>query len=87
MNSIHFVLEKIETTDDNKVRRWQDVAGSIFGKSAPIYQNGVCPEGILPIPDENALPSLARAIFEAEEHYCSYRLVFNGDGGEWKRIP
>jgi hypothetical protein len=87
MNSIHFVLEKIETNEDNKIRRWQDVAGSIFGISAPIYNNGVCPAGVLLIPDENALPSLARAIFAAEENLLSYKLIFNGDAGEWHRTP
>lgn len=85
MNSILFVLEKIDTKEDNKIRRWQEVVNSIFGKAAPDYTNGVCPAGTLVINDAEALPSLARAILAAEEHHFSYKLTFNGDDGEWKR--
>jgi hypothetical protein len=87
MNSIHFILEKITTDDMNVVRRWEDVVDDIFGKSKPTYNNKVCAEGVLVLRDGNDLPSLARAIFAAEEGRFAYKLVFNGDDGEWKRTP
>ena len=87
MNSIHFVLEKIETNDMNKVRKWQQAVSSILGESTPKLSDGECPEAVLLIRGSDELQKMASAIMTAEQNYFPYKLVFNGDGGEWHRKP
>lgn len=88
MNQIQFVLEKLETADQNRVNSWQGVADKISDRQAPLCNKGVCPECVVLIRDSSELPNLCRAIFAAEEDHFAYKLVvISKDGFEWTRKP
>ena len=86
MNSIHFILEEVKTTSEDKKRAWQSLVRQISDTEDTRVTATGCREVLLPLREIGGLTLLGRYIAAAEGAEFSYKLVFNGDGGEWTRI-